>query len=232
MKVSIITPVWNQYKITERFYMLNSIHLASYISDTEDDSIEFVVVNNGSEDDTPIKLLAWNIQFGDKFRIITLEKNAGFGPGHNKGAREAIGEILIHISNDVMPYGDYVETVVDAIKNDPTRLYGAKLFNQDTGWNSFDSLEESFIPYLEGWFIACHRDVWEKLGGFDERFVPCDYEDLDISYTAQKLGIEKVELPIKAKHFSGQTASKELSVDRSVITKKNRALFVEKWGLG
>jgi len=233
MLVSIITPVWNQYRITDRFYMLSSIHLASYIQNVDQDiDVEFVTVNNGSVDETAVRLALWNNQFNGKIKIVSLPENVGFGAGHNTGAREASGDILIHVSNDVMPYGDYVAPVVQAIAKDKHSLYGARLLNEDTGWNSFDRLDKPFIPYLEGWFLACHRDLWQTLGGFDEQYYPCDYEDLDLSYTASNMGIDLKELPIDARHFSGQTASRELSKDRTLITKHNRILFMDKWKLG
>jgi len=129
-----------------------------------------------------------------------------------------------------MPCGDYVDIVTIALIGEYSdSLIGARIMDFNTGWNHFDNVDGGYIKYIEGWFVACKKETWDKLGGFDERYFPCDMEDIDLSYTADIMGIPIAELSIPVSHTSGATASK--LGDRGAITKRNKKLFAEKWGL-
>lgn len=216
--VSIICPVWNQKVLTHKFLFH---HQRLY--QTRPD-IEIIIVDNGSTDSTTTTLNMWRHQFGDRLKIVSLSVNTGFGPGHNTGAAVAEGGILIFISNDVIPFGDYVTVIEKAAK--PNRLLGAELITRDTGWNTF---EGKTISYLAGHLVACDRQTWDKLGGWDERYIPCDYEDIDLSMTAHQIGIELIGLNLPVQHLFGQSA-KQLDGGRLAITVQSQAKFKEKWG--
>lgn len=217
--VSVITPVWNKSELTHQFLFRNW-QLYNGRAD-----VEFIIVDNGSTDNTPKVLAQWRDIMGERLKVVTLPENMGFGPGHNRGAQEAAGDILVHISNDVIPKGDYVSIITNAIEDNT--LFGPQMLDYDTGWNKFDDV---LIPYLAGWCLACNRATWDKLGGFDERLVPCDYEDIDLSYTAQQKGIELREIMLPLQHLFGQTAA-TLEGGRLQTTLKNQAIFKAKWNL-
>lgn len=217
--VSIITPVWNQSGLTHQFLFKNW-QLYQHTPD-----VEFIIINNGSTDNTIRILDQWQGIMGDRLTVMNLPENIGFGPGNNRGAKEAKSVILIFISNDVLIRGDYVAPIRDVMQRNV--LYGAQLLDYDTGWNKFGDL---LIPYLAGHCLACSRKTWDKLGGFDEQFVPCDYEDIDLSYTACQKGIELKALSLPLEHMFGQSAI-ALEGGREKTTLRNQDLFKGKWGL-
>lgn len=214
--ISIIVPVWNRCDLTMQF-------LYQHWAQARGNNAEFVVVDNGSTDNTAAILETWKLRMKGQLVILRNEVNRGFGPGHNQGAAVAGGNILIFLSNDVAALGDYLAPLQETVENGA--LYGAELLSHDTGWNKFDG---QVIPYLAGWCIAATRPTWDELGGWDERYVPCDYEDLDLSYTAMKKGFKLVNLDLPLRHAFGQSAR---NLDRQAITMRNRAQFMEKWGL-
>lgn len=217
--VSIITPVWNKSELTHQFLFKN---WRLYQHQPE---IEFVIVNNGSTDNTSKVLEQWAGIMGKRLVIVDLPQNTGFGPGNNRGAEAAKSLILVFISNDVMPTGDYIAPIKEAVAKDT--LLGVQLYDYDTGWNKFGN---TLIPYLAGHCLACTRKTWDKLGAFDERYVPCDYEDIDLSYTAHQKGIALKALTLPLQHMFGQTAQ-TLEGGRIKVTTENQSLFKEKWGL-
>ena len=219
LKTSIITPVWNRGDLTMQFLFQHWRQFALR------PDVEFVIVNNGSTDNTRLILHRWAGTMKDRLKVVHNDENEGFGPGHNRGAEAASGEILVFLSNDVDVLGDYI-TILQG-QMDGAALYGAELLKGDTGWNTFDGRT---IPYLAGWCVAATRDVWDDLGGWDERYVPCDYEDLDLSYQAMKKGYKLVSLDLPLRHAFGQSA-RALAGGRLAITQRNRAQFMEKWGL-
>jgi O-antigen biosynthesis protein len=211
-KVSVITPVWNSWPHTARHL------LQAYQARLE---VEFIIIDNGSTDHTP-KLLSNYLEKMNNLRVITNRENRGFPIACNQGARKAGGEVLLFLNNDTIVFGDYytplLETVTDGI------LAGPELNSHNTGWNVFDSVT---VPYIAGWCLALTKATYEELGGFDERYTPCDYEDMDLCYTAVKAGKELVQLDLPIRHISGGSAM----ADRVAITEANRAKFAEKWGL-
>lgn len=219
--ISIITPVWNRADLTGQFLMKN---WALYAGRPE---VEFVIVDNGSQDHTAMILEQFTSVMDGRLFVHTNLGNTGFGPGHNQGARLAQGQTLIFLSNDVEPTGDYVTPIVEALDEEPTALVGPEMLRHDTGWNTFNG---TTIAYLAGHCVACKRETWETLGGWDERYVPCDYEDIDLSYNALQKGIPLVEIPLlPLNHLFGQSAQ-SLSGGRQAITMQSQAAFKEKWG--
>lgn len=217
--VSIITPVWNKSDLTHQFLFKNW-QLYKNRAD-----VEFVIVDNGSTDNTNKILAQWVEVMGGRLTVAVRQSNIGFGPGNNLGATEAAGDTLVFISNDVIPKGDYITAIEQGVKDDV--LIGPQLLDYDTGWNKFG---DTLIPYLGGWCLACNRATWDKIGGFDERYVPCDYEDIDLSYTAQQKGIELTAIGLPLQHLFGQSAV-NLEGGREKTTLKNRSLFMKKWNL-
>lgn len=222
LSVSIITPVWNMAELTDRFLAQHWAYFAGR------DGVEWVIINNGSTDQTGQVLDLWERSFGDKLKRVDLAENAGFGPGNNRGAEIATGDILIFLSNDVQVIGDYITPAIDAISDDKGALYGPQIFSHDTGWNNFNATGP--IPYVAGWCVIAHRELWAKVGPWDERFVPCDYEDMDLSFMAQKMGYPLVKLDLPLKHDSGKSAEK-LPGGRLQVTLQNRERFRQKWGV-
>lgn len=187
---------------------------------------EVIVVNNGcTEPESFTGLQWWRETQMLPVRELRIEENIGFLLGANEGLKEATGDIIILLSNDVKVMGDIVLRIRHIINDASDTLIGGRLLSFDTGWNTFDG--ETF-PYLEGWLLAAHREAWMELGYFDERYAPNDFEDVDISTKADKLNYELVPLPDDITlHLSGQTL--QYNSVREEQTKKNREKFKEKW---
>lgn len=218
--ISIIVPVWNKSQLTHQFL---TRHWQFY---QDRDDLEIVVIDNGSKDKTPQLLADWGGRWGDRLRIITNETNRGFGPANNQGAELAAGEILIFISNDVMINGDYISPIISSLEIHPRNLVGPSRLDHDTGWNMFG---KELIPYLAGWCVAMTKETFTDLGGWDERYVPSDYEDVDLSYTAIHQGRGLIHLLLPLVHISGVSATQ--LPDRREMTRKNQERFKEKWNL-
>jgi hypothetical protein len=99
---------------------------------------------------------------------------------------ESVGEFdwYIVLSNDVLctgPFADLLEYGYDA-----SSLVGPCL-KQTHGF-----------PYLEGWCVAIPRVIWDACGGWDERFLGSDWEDVAFSTKARQKGYYLTEdLPFK-----------------------------------
>ncbi len=219
--ISIITPVLNRADLTSNFLLQNWMIYAA------DPDVEWIIIDNGSTDATNGILMSQNLVMREWLKIITNKENLGFSKANNQGAEIASGEILVFINNDVIAKGDYLEPIKIALDDHPKALVGALLLDFLTGWNTFGS---QLIPYLAGWCLAMRAETFQALGGFDERYTPADYEDMDLCYTATLDGRLLIPLDLPLHHIGNQTGQHYLP-DRREITNRNKIKFMKKWGL-
>ena len=219
MKVSIILLYYNNWHLTHNRMKELYDHIPGHI--------EIVMINNGSTDQDCQSGAMWWRNNVKKHTINYYEilENKGFGDGHNVGARLSYGDVLIFLSNDVKISGDFVTPIVEYLKQDNNSLIGNKIIDWEAGWNQFG---DYLVPYLEGWMLACTRRVWDYLGGFDDRYLPYCYEDIDLSMNAVQNGIALVELGSPhLRHDLGGTIGN--NGNRIKITERNRERFRDKW---
>lgn len=199
------------------------------------DDVAIEVLSNGSDKETDFFLMAKGMSWrsatdhgGLQFVAGAIKKNIGFGPGFNMMANDALGEILFFVSNDVKIWGDFITPVMDNLNNNDYAIVCHELNNFPTGWNQFGG---QMIPYPAGHFFACTKKLWkEVIGGFDERFIPHDYEDVDLGMAAKELEISLIGLPmLPVEHMVAGTIG--YSPERMENTLLQRKRFAEKWGL-
>ena len=73
----------------------------------------------------------------------------------------------------------------------------------------FDFSAEADVEQPAGAFLMIRRDVWLELGGFDERFYPLWFEDVDFCWRARDRGYRMCYTPhAVAKHTGGHSLLK------------------------
>jgi GT2 family glycosyltransferase len=159
--------------------------------------------------------------------IIKNQTNKGFSVACNQGAARADGDTLLFLNNDVLIKGDYLTPLEKALADNPNSLAGPQLANADTGWNVFG---DKLISYLIGWCLAIPKEIFVDLGGFDERFSPAYYEDVDLCYNALQKGYELQQVWVPLQHL-GEQSGEQFGDNKRKITEANKIKFAEKWGL-
>jgi len=169
---------------------------------------EVIVVDDGSSDDT-VEFVRREFP---QVRLLALKRNLRFAGANNAAARAARGEILVLLNNDMLVEPDFLRpllrhfedpTVFAAtarIEMAPTRLAGGTI--RETGLvrarfeDGFFVLQHEEpisqqpvrVLYAGGGSSALRRGRFLGLGAFDRLFRPFYFEDLDVSYRAQKMG--------------------------------------------
>lgn len=174
--LSVVVPAYNSAVLLREF-------LASFqASDFRDFEI---VVNDDvrSSDDTP-RVVAEYRAAGLAVRY--LKENRSMAQGRRRGAAEATGDILLHLDTDmtVTPglLGECAELLNDAYDAlvVPEESFGT------TFWARCKWLEKKCydgVEQIES--LRClRRDIYEKLGGHDERMVFSEDKDLDLRVRA------------------------------------------------
>lgn len=192
------------------------------------DNIEVILFDNNSTELICKSGVAWwQTDMSTRFSIkyMRSDKNLSFGHAMNIGAKSAKSDILILLSNDVKITGDFISPIIERLSKDFRQFIGNEVYSHDTGWNTFSG---NIFPYAAGYMLACTKNTWKDIGGFDLRYKKYDMEDVDISTQAIFSGynLHALNSPYLT-HLVAQTIG--YNPEREKITKKNQKKFEEKW---
>ncbi len=240
-KVSIIIPTYNKFDYT--YNCLKSIY-----KNTDIDQIEIIVVDDASSDETiNIKKYIKNIE------VIKNEKSLGFIKSCNKASQFANGRYLLFLNNDTQVQQDWLKFLLEVIEKDnkvalvgPKFVYpdgrlqeaGGIIWNDATGWNygRFDEPEKPEYNYLKeadyisGACILVRKELWNNIGGFDERYSPAYFEDSDLAFEIRKRGYKVIYQPKSVVvHFEGVSNGTDTSSGIKQYQEINRVKFLNKW---
>lgn len=238
--VSILIPAYNQAVYT--YYCLKSIQ-----KHTKGIDYEIIVGDDGSTDITA-ELEKWV----KGIRIIHHRGNCQFLMNCNKISAEAKGKYMVFLNNDTQVQQGWLEALLDVMEADgEVGLVGSKLVYpdglvQEAGgivWRDAHVLQygnrrqageaglnfKREVDYISGASIMIRKELWDEIGGFDTRFAPAYYEDVDLAFQVREKGYKVVYQPgSEVVHFEGVTEG--VDGGREGRIEKNRGEFVEKWG--
>jgi GT2 family glycosyltransferase/glycosyltransferase involved in cell wall biosynthesis len=239
--VSIIIPIHNQLELT--LGCLESIQ-----RNTGETSFEVIVIDDKSE-----PFVAETLQRIANLRVFTNAENRGFILNCNFGAEKARGEHLVFLNNDTEVSPGWLESLLSVLATKPDAgAVGAKLIFPDgslqdaggliwsdgTCWNygkgdEPDQPEYNYVrrvDYCTGACVMVRRDLFQKIGGFDERFCPAYYEDVDLAFKIRRQGLHVYFQPdARITHFEGMSSGKSTAggVKRNQLI--NQEKFRGKW---
>ena len=241
-RTSIVIPVFNKVEFT--FQALRSL-----LGEIDFEETEVIVVDNASTDETA-KLLS---HFGGLVTVINNEENRGFVDACNQGAEASRGRYLLFLNNDTVVLPGWLKHLLETVEGDATiGAVGSMLLYEDGrvqeagafvwqngqafhyGWGgSPDDRRYNFareVDYCSGASLLVRRELFEQLGGFDSRYAPAYYEDVDLCFGVRSLGYKVVYQPMsRLIHHEGATAGRLTATGFKRYQVTNRAKFVEKW---
>lgn len=241
IEVSIVMPAFNNWEFTRN--CLLSIHRFN-------DGIPFEVIvgDNQSTDDT--QRLP---EFFTNVNYIRNPENLGYIKNVNNAASKARGKYILTLNNDTTVTEGWLINLVKVLEADPgVGLVGSKLvypngslqeaggiiWNDASGWNfgrtsdpelpQFNYLKES--DYISGASNLIRRELWEKLGGLDTRYVPAYFDDSDLAFSIRELGFKVIYQPLSVVvHYEGMAHGTDVTQGTKQYQLINRQKFIEKW---
>jgi len=220
MKFSIIITTLNKC----RFVQQRLFEIYKYIP--EDYIEEVVITNDDRASPEMIKVVDKQSSINDSYPIILLDSPhpTSFGANVNRGVDYSIGDMILITQDDVQISGNFMSGLEQAMLENWSSIFG-RVLDFDTGWNK---IHDRIIPYVEGWFIVCSREIWDDIGGMDEKIAPYDAEDIEWSIRAKQKGYSLVNYTsCYLRHIGGQTIT--MDETRRVITEKNIEYIKNKW---
>lgn len=229
---SIVIPVFNQLEYTKKC-------IDSLLKDSERAPVEIIVVDNASTDGTRewLDQLCHDMdRTQDTLVCIFNDTNKGVAPAWNQGASAAHADNIAIINNDIIVSKGWIRSVLWAMET--FRLDLASPFAA-TGKLDYDfekrattfvgrNLTQIWHDYDFCAFVM-KKDLYRRLGPFDEKFIVGGYEDTDYVWRMKK---EKLAYGVTGAafiHHFGSSTLGEFKKRGDEHAAHNRDYFMIKW---
>jgi glycosyltransferase involved in cell wall biosynthesis len=209
LRVSVIVPTFNRR--TWIGECLDSILSQTY------SNIEIIVVDDCSTDDTVEWLKGQSKYQGIKLHV--QEKNGGASIARNTAIEMAVGDLIVFIDSDDALLPNHVESAVSLFEKNPEMglfccdskmidaegniILGGKTWHEALRdakgvdvHSGFRSLQDvfRFSNCFPGFTLR--REVFEKLGGFDQSIFPADDYDLALRVAGSEYKVYYLHEPL------------------------------------
>jgi GT2 family glycosyltransferase len=239
--ISVIIPVFNRVELS--LACLDALH-----GHASRWPYEVIVVDDGSSDLTQ-RLLSTL----PGIRYCRSDENQGFVAACNHGAQQARGEFLVFLNNDTVVQSGWLDALRETFERWPAAgLVGSKLVLpsgrlQECGSLLYrdgsaanygrgddpDDPRYGFVreaDYVSGAAMMIRRDLFVRLGAFDERYAPAYYEDTDLAMRVRAAGCHVLVNPDAVViHREGGTAGTDLDAGVKRYQAINQVKFLERW---
>lgn len=182
-------------------------------------------------------------------RTVALPSNRGVAPGWNAAAGAATGDVVCFANDDVELGAGALALLVEALRrNDDAGVVGPVGTRWDiAGARHLDWIDTSGEPagalapceVVSGFLFACRRATYDAVGGFDERYAPFSWEEVDFCTAVRarglrcyavagveqrhEFGVSRRQPPWRRAHWDGRSES------IWSIHRRNRRHFQSKW---
>ena len=239
IKTSIIILTYNNL-------IYNQICIDSIRKYTKENTYEIIVVDNNSTDGTR----EW-LKLQKDIVVILNDENVGFPKGCNIGIAHSQKENdILLLNNDTVVTPRWLDNLKTCLYSDEKIGATGSITNSCSNYQSVGvpySDIKDLIPFAEAnnvtnpekweqktrlvaFCMIVKREVINKIGIFDERFSPGNFEDDDLCMRITEAGYKMMLCNDSfIHHFGSSSFNKDYNVFNNILT-TNRQKLVEKWG--
>lgn len=188
MILSIVIPTYKRYETL----MMCLDCLSPDIQNVAPDMYEVIVTDDEPGSDTEQRLI-------NQYAWVRWVRGPQRGPAANRnnGARNAKAEWVAFTDDDCLPKPSWIQSYLDAMSIHPeVQVFEGKT-TTERPQHRYD--EEAPINETGGNLWSCNfaikKNLFEQVGGFDERFLIAWGEDMDLNFRLKKAGAKMLFLP-------------------------------------
>jgi GT2 family glycosyltransferase/glycosyltransferase involved in cell wall biosynthesis len=243
-KISIIVLTYDNLNLTKGC-------LESIIKNTALPDYELIIVDNGSKKDTVDYLKT----FASETPNVVLqlnEKNLGFAAANNQGFRISKGDYILFLNNDTIVTAGWLHRLWHHLSKDHNVGMVGPVTNSigneakiEVSYTNLDDINtfgaqrakdfsgKAFsIKVLALYCCMISRDLFDEIGGLDERYEVAMFEDDDLAMKVREKGLNLLcAEDVFIHHFHGASLKKLSGEDYQKLFEENKQKFEEKWGI-
>ena len=234
VKIDIIIVTYNAKEKLKR--CLQSLRRYTHTFD-----YRLTIVNNNSSDGTAEYLERYNA----KINIINNKKNLGFSKAANTGLKNATNKYIALLDDDVEVSKGWLDKLYNQMRNKPkagivgckilfpdkrvfcSNIFIANKMFKELGKYEIDKGQRDYIREVDAINGSCwlmRKELIKRVGYFDERFFPSQYEDIDYCIKTRLAGYKIIyngEIKIIHHHLLRDGGEEQ--------NKKNIQKFLKRW---
>ncbi|MEA5560534.1 tetratricopeptide repeat protein [Planktothrix agardhii] len=249
-KVSIIIPTRDLGEVLDRC-------LESIFTLTTYPNYEVIVIDNGSVQDYTFKVFSkWSSQESSRFKCYPLDIPFNFSTINNYGVSQATGDYLLFLNNDTEVLNpDWINAMVEQVQRPQIGAVGALLLFPDNtiqhagvvmglggvaghGYYAMSSDIPGYfgnvigfnnVSAVTGACLMCRREVFEKIGGFDEQLTVA-YNDVDLCLKMLDKGYRNLYLPhVTLYHHESKSRGYEDTPEKKERLNRESKIIAGRW---
>lgn len=247
--VSIIIPTRNMVHLVK-------VCIESIKAKTRYKNYEIILMDNGSDDPAALAYFAEQAQ-ADNFRVIRDDSPFCYSAINNLGAREARGEVLVFLNNDIeIITHEWLDELVSQACRPGIGAVGARLLYPNGmlqhagivlgigGWaghshKGFSSLALGYVgraslissfSAVTGACLAVQKQHFMKVGGFDEVHLRVACNDVDLCLKFTEIGLRNIYTPFASLfHHESATRGYEDTPEKMARFQKEVRYMWSRW---
>ncbi len=221
--------------------------LDSLINEAKENNVALLAVDNGSPDDSAVKLTNYQINH-PSLQIQINSDNLGFSGGMNHAVSCLDSEWFLLINSDIIFPPQSLSRLINSLRNCPSEFgIVAPLTNNAgneqcihvPGFSTENIIQNAsaiidnpsgiMVPAYRADFccVAIKSELWRKLNGLDNQFGKGYYEDFDFSLRAREIGYQCAVSEDSFVYHHGSLSFKANPAQKALI-QKNKSIFLSR----
>ncbi|HXS15263.1 MAG TPA: glycosyltransferase [Candidatus Saccharimonadales bacterium] len=245
MNISVVIPNYNGRDIL----LQNLPKVIDATRDYKEGKVELIITDDASTDGSIESIQHFLNDCKNNLSCQILEnssgKNKGFSGNVNKGVKAAKGDIIILLNSDVAPKMNFLKPLLKHFSEDKVFAVGCMDESHEDGkvilrgrgegrWergflvHNAGSLGRQDTLWVSGGSGAFRKSIWDRLGGLNELYNPFYWEDIDLSYRAQKMGYRVLfekESVVVHEHSRGAIKKQYSPLSVRMVVYRNQFFF-------
>ncbi|WP_284944807.1 glycosyltransferase family 2 protein [Acidisoma cladoniae] len=251
-RVSLIVPSRDHAELLARCAS-GLLHRTDYAN------LELLIVDHENREPEALRLID-RLRHDRRVRVLPYQGEFNYAAINNAAVREATGEILVLINNDIdVIDGDWLREMVSHAVRPDVGAVGAKLLYADdtvqhagvvlgvavsrvAGHFGHGAARDDAGPFgqfaltrelsaVTGACLALRRAVYEQVGGMDAEHLPVSFNDVDLCLRIRAAGLRVVWTPFaELYHLESASRGGEQTPAQLDRAKREIATMRDRWG--